>query len=232
MNTIDQLFPEPTLNRVRQLGADFSRNYWLAGDLSGYLTAYAHEHALPLTEEDIFIYLGEQWSVAGRTVRYWRDVARRFPDAMRQEYAVLPFGHFYFASQYPGFEQDILEIAVRRMDDIGGRVPSLAWLRSECRDIYRPAPQADDIPEPTESASPAYHAEVESMLPDEPPGSPQSHVNKEQIVNRMAQALGALYDGLEALELDRDEKDELHRAIDNLGQVIARIGKRQVAIAR
>ena len=227
--TIDKLFPEHLLNEVRQLSADLSRDAWRAGDIASTMTAYLHEYGMPLTEEDVFEYLSDSFGVAPRTVRDWRDIARRYSDELRAEYGVLPFGHFRFASMYPGYERDILEIAIRRMPDINGDVPPLRWLRLQCTGFYRPGFQLEDPPDIPESAAPSYASEIDSILPmDDPPAQVEPE-QRQRALETIARSVTELSNALQALDLGSGEMAEFRRIANDLLAWLRRVGRRVAA---
>jgi len=111
----NEIVPEATQMRLMALEDTLSRSYFEIGDIAAILIRYApqvtRDKLKIVTEQDVFDAVGYFCHRSGRTVRYYTETAVFYPEAVRSEFDMLPFGHFVCARAFPSRWRDVLEYA-------------------------------------------------------------------------------------------------------------------------
>ena len=108
--SMSQIIPEETQQELMAIGDDLSRSFWRVGDITNSLLA-VYENS-DLGKSMIYSAVGLFVGKAGRTIREYAMVARRFDDAWRMEYDMLTFDHFRIAMRMGDDCEKVLEWAV------------------------------------------------------------------------------------------------------------------------
>jgi hypothetical protein len=126
------LFDEETQSQFIEWGQRRNKDsWWLGRKTFAYIEA---DNSLPKEHQigtmKVYSGIAQLTGVSARTVRYYRDVAKFYPDEIQEAFDVLPFSHFATAMQYPE-PVKLLEKAIAYMEDRGGRPPTVEWLESQ-----------------------------------------------------------------------------------------------------
>ena len=182
MNTyhLRQQLPDSFFLALHQAASDHTRSEWIAGDTDNLMWEYVFnnrlcdEHGKPYTREHVHSLVGAHFGVGASMARKYAAVAEHYPKDARAKYDVLPFSHFALALEAQYQDIDILEMSLRRMDEIG-RWPSVEWLRMQVNDPVQ-----------------AYEQQVEAIaaapftIPT-PPGEMDEYIEQvEQTINEDA----------------------------------------------
>ncbi len=91
------LVEEADQNRLMFWRDTFRTGEFDIGDIANKQCIRSAKMGFPATQERIFRAVGRFCGKSGRTVRYYCETARFYPEWVREEYNTLPFAHFVFA---------------------------------------------------------------------------------------------------------------------------------------
>jgi hypothetical protein len=80
------------------------------------------------TKLDVYKYVATLTGKSARSVALYAAVWEFFSDKDTSNFEALPFSHFVMAWHHPLTWESILKLSVRRMDENGGKPPSIEWL--------------------------------------------------------------------------------------------------------
>lgn len=114
----EKILPPDTVSELITLGQSVSENSWRIGDIANECVVLNKLAGNDITHQDIYRAVGAFSGRASRTVRYYAEVADKFPKKIRAAYTPLSFSHFAFAMKYTHWEE-ILAYALANFDNYG-----------------------------------------------------------------------------------------------------------------
>lgn len=122
--------PEPILDILRSISERQTKDLWAVGDITNYLIASFREQGYEFPDAAVYRMVAQEAGVSAKRVEQLRHLAAFFSEPVRERYAVLPHSHFEFARSMGDRWQEALDVSLRKMDELGGRRPSVDWLHA------------------------------------------------------------------------------------------------------
>ena len=114
----ERIIPPDVISELIFIGESASECSFRVGDITNECIRLNELAENDITHQLVYSAVGAFCGKASRTVRYYAEVAERFPGYVRTEYEPLSFSHFAFAMKYKNWD-DILEFAMANMDEKG-----------------------------------------------------------------------------------------------------------------
>lgn len=109
----DQIVPPDKQQELIFWRDVFRKGMFRIGEIALECVDEAMRQGLPVTQSQIYHAVGRFCGKSGRTVRGYAEVTAFFPEAIRQEYEVLPFQHFVFAKSMGERWKEVLDYAAQ-----------------------------------------------------------------------------------------------------------------------
>jgi len=115
ITTYERIIPPDVVSELISIGQSVSEHAFRVGDIANECVNLNKMAGNDITQHIVYQAIGAFCGKAGRTVRYYAEVAEKFPLEIRKKYESLSFSHFAFAVKYEHW-QEILEYAVANFD--------------------------------------------------------------------------------------------------------------------
>lgn len=111
----EKILPPDTVAELINLGQSTSDVCFRIGDITNECILLNQLAGNEVTKQTVYKAVGAFTGKKSRTIRYYAEVAERFPADVRIAYEPLSFSHFSFVSKFANW-QEILEYAMEHMD--------------------------------------------------------------------------------------------------------------------
>ena len=98
--TDNDIVPDEYQHLLISLRDQFTVGYFKVGDVANFLVLRAAMSELRVTQDRVYKAVGNIFGKSSRTIRYYAEQSAFYPQAVRDEYEVLPFSHFVMARSY------------------------------------------------------------------------------------------------------------------------------------
>ena len=108
------LIPDEIQNLLIYWRDKIKDGYFQIGDVANDMILRAAFDGCSVKRDKVYSAVGRFCGKSGRTVRYYAETAAFYPKKVREEYEMLPFGHFVFARTLGEKWTEVLDYAAER----------------------------------------------------------------------------------------------------------------------
>lgn len=246
MTLIDELRPDDLAEKYRSLGNAHSQIAWMVGDLvqsecegldilkrkgaNGELVGWSPARVTQLFQTgymDVYKSVAALTGKTERRIRQYRETSIFYPLEIREAFSPLPHSHFEFAMRFGCQWRDVLELALRQTDLMGGRCPSVDWLEMNFRGVNDIAPTNDSITlaeAPQDLGSILYDVKEQERTPAQQDALPVD-AGTALMLSRLAETVKVMRQIAAHLSLPGDGAKRLQERVEALRAELEQVGR-------